>query len=428
MADIRWLGHSRAISQVDVMELSGATDTNDEFNFTINNKTITVVAGSNDLPTVITNIVTDWNNETTPEFAEITAAADGRNVTFTADTAGKPFTLTIDTNESSASPGSATGGGSGTAEQSINHYTKTASAGPNHVDDVDNWSLNRLPVNGDDVYIENGADLLYGLDQLSGVSLTSLSVSQKWTGKIGLPVTNADASSTYDEYRPTYLQVGSTTVSIGQGDGQGSGRIKINTGSVQTTLNVYNSGTGAESGLGAIVWKGTHASNVVNILRGSLNVAPFAGETATVVTLRIGYRNSPLTDAIVRCSNGVTLTTVDISGGDNELDSNITTLTQTDGVTVLLSGNVTTLAIDGGQVFYRGTGTITTATINSGGELNFNRDLRARTVTNAVNMYDASKLIDEFGTVTFSNGFIVNGAGIEDVTVKVGHDRTFTIS
>ena len=418
--NIRWLGHSRAVSQIDTITLSGTWEAGDEIDLTINNKTLIVVADSTDAETVSKNIVTAWNAETAPEFAEITAKQDGRALTLTADTAGKPFTLTAKTTETSAS---------GTADdQVLTHVTKVASAGPSHINDVDNYDLNRLPVNGDRLFIESGADLLYDLDALSGVSLTRLDESQKWTGKIGLPVTNIDGSLNYDEYRPTYLEVGVTTINIGLDDGQGSGRIKINTGSVQTTLNIHNTGTASETGLGAVIWKGTHASNVVNVIKGSLNVAPFAGEIATISTLRVGFRDNPLGDSTVRLSDGVTLTTVNVSGGNVTADSDITTLTQTDGVTTLFSGNITTLALDGGQCFYRGTGTLTTVTINTDAELNFDQDLRGRTITNVVNMYERSKLIDNFSTLTWSNGFKVNGAGIEDVTVEVGHDKTFTVS
>ncbi len=418
--NIRWLGHSRKRAQVDTITLSGTWEASDEIDLTINNKTLIVAADSTDAETVAGTVVTAWNAETAPEFAEITASQDGRAIILTADTAGKPFTLTAKTTEVSAS---------GTADdQILTHVTKTASAGPSHANDVDNYSLNRLPVNGDRLFFESGADLLYDLDSLSGVSLLKLDKSQKWTGKIGLPVTNSDGSLDYDEYRPTYFEIGATTINIGLGDGQGSGRIKIDGGSVQTTLNILNTGTAAETGLGVVIWKGTHASNVVNVTKGSLSVAPFAGEIATILTLNVGFRDNPLGDSTVRLSDGVTLTTVNVSGGNVTADSNITTLTQTDGVTILFSGDITTLALDGGQCFYRGTGTLTTVTINTDAELNFDQDLRGRTITNVVNMYERSKLIDSFSTLTWSNGFKVNGAGIEDVEVKVGHDKTFVVS
>ncbi|MCH7989759.1 MAG: hypothetical protein IID46_11515, partial [Planctomycetes bacterium] len=376
--NIRWLGHSRKVAQVDTITLSGTWEANDEVDLTINNKTLIVVGNSTDAQTVAAAVVIAWNNVTTPEFAEITATQDGRAIILTADTAGKPFTLTAKTTEQSAS---------GTADdQVLTHVTKVASAGPSHVNDVDNYSLNRLPVNGDRLFIESGADLLYDLDALSGVSLTKMDISQKWTGKIGLPVENSDGSLNYDEYRPTYFEIGSTTITIGLDEGQGSGRIKINGGSVQTTLNIHNTGTADESGLGAVIWKGTHASNVINITKGSLDVAPFAGEIATISTLRVGFRDNPLGDSTVRLSDGVTLTTINVSGGNVSADSDITTLTQTNGVTTLFSGDITTLALDSGQCFYRGTGTLATVTINANAELNFDQELRGRTITNVVNM------------------------------------------
>ena len=120
--------------------------------------------------------------------------------------------------------------------------------------------------------------------------------------------------SDYYEYRETYLKVGATTITIGAGEGEGSQRIKLNTGSVQTTLIVVDSGQSANA-LPAILWKGTHASNVVRVSKGSFGAALHAGETATIATLAVGYRDDQEADAQVYCGAGVTLTDVDVSGG-----------------------------------------------------------------------------------------------------------------
>ena len=58
-------------------------------------------------------------------------------------------------------------------------------------------------------------------------------------------VRGALTGSGYAEYREQYLKISATTVNIGSGQGGGSSLIKLDVGSVQTTVVV--SGTGSAS-------------------------------------------------------------------------------------------------------------------------------------------------------------------------------------
>jgi hypothetical protein len=124
---------------------------------------------------------------------------------------------------------------------------------------------------------------LYGLDQ-SGVILTNLYILMEFTKSIGLPQINEDGD--YIEYRDTYLTIGATNVFIGQGPGSGSGRIKLNTSTNQTSLNVFDSGRPSDESLESILWKGTNINNVVEIVKGSLGIAVLPGESAAILTYR----------------------------------------------------------------------------------------------------------------------------------------------
>lgn len=428
MADVRWTGGAAAVAQVSTYAFGGTWETDDIIRVVIGSKKYDFTAGSATTATVVSNMVSTWNALSAsdyPEFAEITASANSTTLTLTADTAGVPFTATLTPLEANAGAAdSQTIEGAGTATTGT---TATAATGPNHWDDARNWSGGAVPVNSDNVYIENSAvHIRYGLAQ-SGVTLTSLNIAASFTGDIGLAEVNSFGSTSYLEYRSQYLAIGATTINIGDGAGQGSGRLKINNGSVQTTLNVRGTATGAEQDLEALLWKGTHASNAVNVTRGTVGVAVYGGETATIATLRVGYQTSQLTDSQVRIGAGTSLTTLNQSGGQVVLNAGLTTVSKTGGELAITSGNVTTLTDDNGTTTYSGAGTITTLNVGHKAFVDFGQDMRGRTVTDA-NFYSGSRMEDPFSTVTWTNPPRVVRATLEDVSLNFGVNRTYAIS
>jgi hypothetical protein len=340
MATRIWRGDAVAIAQVVHLTVSGTWAQNDTASFTLNGKTFEVTIGT--LVTtaqVATTLAEAWNGtaftdtsasvditgggSAIAEMAEITASTDGSDLILTADTAGKPFDNPT-TAETTAGDG-ALGSWS----------TTTSSDGPNDWSTADNWDGDTVPVNSDDVIIPEGAvSILYGLDQ-SAVTLASLTIEQGFTGTIGLPEVTA---SGYDEYRDTYLRVSATDLSIGEGNGNGSSRIKIDVGSNQTTANISNSGQVATAATPAILLKGSHASNAVNVLKGSVGIAALPGETATVATLRVGYLGNQESDSRVELGDGVTLTNIEQSGGQLGVRSNTTLITNSGGTITIHAG------------------------------------------------------------------------------------------
>ena len=102
------------------------------------------------------------------------------------------------------------------------------------------WVENTVPVTGDDVTIGTNTPILFGLDQ-SGVTLASLTISKSFKSQIGLPTTNANK---YAEDRPTELAIGATVCNVGLGgSGEGSPFIRLNFGSILTTLTIYTTAT-----------------------------------------------------------------------------------------------------------------------------------------------------------------------------------------
>ena len=418
MATVRFTGNAPEIAQVDTLTVGGTVEIGDKFICTMNGKTLSVSATTTSTSTTASEIATAWNalsSAAYPEFAEVTALAASATVILTADTAGKPFTVTVSTTESDGSAADA---------QTFTKSSTTTNSGPADWAVAANWSGGAVPVNSDDVIIENTSqDILYSLDQ-SAVTLTSLAIKANYTGKLGLPKQNPGG---YNEYRTDFLAIGATTITIGEGPGSGSGRIKLNQGAAQTAVTVRNTGSSVETGLPALLWKGTHASNLVSVFKGSVGVAVFGGETATIATLRVDYVSNVSGDADVRLGSGVTLTTITKPGGTLEVNSNATTITHLGGTLHHISGTITTLTIDGGEVYSYGVGTITTINVGSGAKADFGRAVLGITVTNC-NLYEKGTLLDPNGRVTFSNGIVCVRTDLPNVTLNVGHNRTLTPS
>lgn len=119
----------------------------------------------------------------------------------------------------------------------------------------------------------------------AGVKLTSGEIQARWIGKIGLPRLNK-TGALYWEYRERYLAVWCDKWKIGTGEGGGSSRINIDTGTLQTKLQAIASAGQVESGVNAILWRGNHASNDIEVMTADLGIAIFPEEEATFDELR----------------------------------------------------------------------------------------------------------------------------------------------
>ena len=385
MAVVRWRGDAPAIPQVGTLTPGGTVEADDLFIVTINGKSVSVEAGGTTVADVTAALAAALEASEIPEFVEITWEDTTTEVTYTGPTDGTPVTITVSTTEA---------GGGAADSQTFAESTVTTAEGPNHWDVGANWSGGSVPANSDDVYIEDSeVDILYGLDQNS-VTLTSLNIGMNFTGTIGLPYRN---ENDYIEYRDRYLKVKATTVNVGYGVGQGSNLINLDQSTVQTTVNVNGSASSFSQNRPTIQWKGTHASNVVNLSKGSFGAAVEPGETATISTLTVGYTDNIAGDVDATIGSGVTLTTVNKSGGDLVLNCGATTVTQTAGTLTVQAGAFTTVNVQGGSCYYNSTGTLTTANVTGNGILDFSKDMRSKTITNAINIFgNQSQLNDPF--------------------------------
>jgi hypothetical protein len=429
VSNIVWIGGAAAVAQQQTWVLSDTWEANDVIRVTVGQKVYDFTAGSTTIATIVTTLVAAYNaldSDDYPEFAEMTAEVGASSATFklTADEAGVPFTATLTPLESDLS-----GSGTQLIEGGLIATTGTAlvaSAGPNDWSTAKNWSGGAVP-GADSVYFENSDDdVKYGLAQ-SGVTLALLELRASFTGTIGLPLQNADATE-YPEYRARHLAISATILNVGDGPGDGSGRLLINVGTNACTLTVYGTGGGPDEDQEALQWKGTHAANVVNVLAGEVAIAGFATETAVVATMRLGYEDSQDSDAVVRCGAGVTLTTITMNGGVLEINSAFTTLTKHAGsLTTLGGGAITTLNHHAGSWDFRSTGTVTTYIGGPGSTLSRTGEPRAVTITTTT-LHAGATLADDGGVIVFTNGIVLSRCTLADVGLSLGWNRTVSVA
>lgn len=328
MATVRWLGTATAVNQI-----STATPANveigDVFNLLVGGVTIaTFTASAATVANVTAGLTAAWNASSHPYATGITASDQATLVRLTADSAGVPFTVTSSTTD---------GGGANT--QTLTMATTTANAGPNVWTTATNWSGGSVPTNSDIVIFENNAvPVFFGLDQ-SGVTLTELRILQSYTGQIGLPETkflttltgnfaNYDTSKT--EYRDTYLKVGASALNIGQSVGYlpqaGATRIKVNLGSVEAVVSVYDSCiSSADEPLQPVRLLGTHAGNDLTVYKGTVGVATSTGSEVST------FANTQQAGGNLTFGKGVTWTTISKTGGTASINSVGTTLVNSGG-------------------------------------------------------------------------------------------------
>lgn len=417
MATNVWKGGAAAVAQVDIIT-PAVVEIGDIFTITINGKSVSVTATAATVANVCTLMTAAFNASTEPEFAEITAADETTHITLTSDTAGVPFTATSTETD---------GGGADT--QTFIRTASVVNSGPNDANVTSNWSDSSLPADDDDVVFENSAvSCLYNLDVTDALTLVAKST---FTGHLGLPRNNANG---YVEYRATAYNIGTavTTITVGEGDGAGSGCINLDVGNAAGALviNVYKTANRATTNVPSLLLTtGTSAvSTTMTVNRGDVGVAVNAGETAVITTLKMGYISQVRTDAKVTLGSGVTpLTTITKNGGDLLCDAAIVTLMQAAGTTTIgAAATLTTGTLKGGTLYYNSSGTATTIIVAGGATLDFRQNARSRTVTNT-SIYQGGKIYDPAQTVDFSaNGIDVSYCGLADVTLDLGEHRTIT--
>jgi hypothetical protein len=391
MSDKRFTPKALDKAQADTLTVANTWAQNDTATLTINEKDLVLTVGASfattDVATALKEMVngdsftvaTHAASETgdnVAEWEEVSATVSSSVVTVTGDTKGKPFTMTA----------AEVTAGTGTVTQA----TSIAATGVNWWDNVDNWGGSAIPADTDVVYLDStDTDIFYGLGQ-SAIEPAAVYIAMSFEGDIGLPEYSEEGE--YHEYRTTYLEIGPAILQIGAGGGNGSGRIKINSTSDVCAVTVVNTGSSADANP-AFIWKGTNVANTMVVRGGSVGVAVFGAETATIATLTVD-------DGDVTLGAGTTLSgVITVNGGVVRVNSKIDGSLVLNGGTVVIEGtaDVDQLTIRGGTCVLNTTGTLGGATTISGdGVLDLSGNPTALTaVSAAIDMYGPnSRILD----------------------------------
>lgn len=305
--------------------------------------------------------------------------------------------------------------------------SKTSSESKYHFDVADNWynpaspSTPAVPVAGDTlVFRENSVDCLYGLEELDGETLASVIVDSSYTGKIGLPAWTGD----YWEYRPRRLKCEITTLEIGRGSGDGSGRLNFNLQAVASTVTVFKTGVSPDASP-AVQIVGTSTSNVYRVMGGSVGLGTGDhSDSPAGSSLTIGAGESASVAASVRVAGG-TITTVEQTSGTAEIRCSATTLSCRGGSMTIDGAPTFTTVNCSGNILCRSTGTITTLNVFPGGifDLSSNPGL---TITNCF-VYTSSTFNDPWARSTLTNGIDLVGCTLKTVTIDAGINKSVSL-
>lgn len=373
----RWRGDALPQAQVETFTV-GSSTVGQTFGVTINGKTLAYPAvGGDTVATIANGLQAVLSASTAPaEFQEVTWTSDGVSVvTATAATPGVPFVTAAVT----------TGGGI------LSKSSVTSSSGPNHADATANWTLGALPTTGDDVLIDGGSDLLYGLQNLTSAAYNSLRIQASFTGNIGLPVWHnsgggfTSSGSGYYEYRTRQWSL-HTAVPVTIGEGSGTGPKLVNL-AVSTALNLVILKTSTPNSAGGTAT--TPAVNVSGCASGTLSIAAgTVGIAADDNSLSATVGTVSLTGGTLTVGVGGTATTLNQDAGTVNAYGTVGTLTLNSGTYTQFDGSLGTVTANAGTVDYRIGGTITSATFQNQGNsqntatLQCANDPRAKTITN----------------------------------------------
>ena len=165
---------------------------------------------------------------------------------------------------------------------------------------------------------------------------------------------------------------------------------------------ISTSASRTDAGVPVLLVKGTATTNVFDIDKGDAALAWYAGEATGLGTLNVGYTTNQQSDSTVWCGPDVTFTNCAViqSGGSLTLNSSITstgTVVCYGGtLTVNLAAAVNQLTAIDATVIYNSTGTLGGNTVLSGSAtLDFSQDLRAKTVTNAIQVFSSKVTVND---------------------------------
>jgi hypothetical protein len=351
MAKLVFIGAANAISQIDTIVAGGTWSAGETATIQVGNKKITYTVITGDTPALVAaGLLALLQASSAPEVKEIAWSLVSATITATG-TPGLPSTIV-------ASETAASG--------TLTLTSVQVATGPNHWNNTLNWSTGAVPVNTDEVYIdEDYYSVLYGLPT-AGSALTLAKFGMK-RGQLGLPDRN---QSGYNEYRATRAVFTCLDVNIGTSGGSGPKLARIDLVSGASVVGIF--GSNVRSDFGAVDILLNNSSATVAVTGGQF-VSAYSGDEVSVIGSVIVSSSG-----IAYIGTGCTVTTLSTSG-TTVIDGAVTTCNVYGG-TATRRGTLTTLAMTSGTFTDLATTTITTATIENA-TYDRSKDVRPVTIT-----------------------------------------------
>jgi hypothetical protein len=334
------IGGGSAVAQVTTITVGG-TLAGETFIISCQGVAIaTFVDVSHAVNDAATGLRAAWNASTNPLATGITAAGSGADVTLTADTAGTPFAVTVN------SPG---------ASATFVKVETTANVGANYLTTAENFLTGVAPVSTDSlVFPAMAAATLYNVSgqDFSAVLLVATGIEAGCAIVFGS--------------RTTPLHLDTDTLVF---EGTGQAFLQIDN---STEIDLYGAGSPTFSWDFGLMLTGA-GNTLLDIDPGSgkvIGLAPGVGQTLAATTIQIS-------SGTVVIGSGVTATTIGVANGTVQAFVGCTTLSVKNGTFTQQAGTGATVNLYGGNLLWNST-TAPTTFNQYGGTLDFTGDQQAK--------------------------------------------------
>lgn len=381
MARNDWRGDAAAVAQVDRLTVGGTVTAADWVQVERNRKAVRYTAdGTETLAEIAAALAALYEAATFSEFKEapstytdgddffdLTASEPGRPHTFVASDSGGTLTLTLS--------------------------NETSSTGPSHVDEPKNWTLGTLPDNTNDVVVERGAPMLWGLGTIAALSWEFRSTYDE---PVGLPAWNSEGQ--YVEDRTRFLTINSANVKVNSA----SPRMYVKA-VASSSWDITGTGQREDDGVPALDLSATGNPTMVAVAAGDVGLCVTDESAArTFAAASLAGDDSRLT-----VGRRVTVTALDQDKGTVDAFGTVTTATMGTGEYTQHEGTLTTLVTYGGTANLNHEGTTTVTAEGNGTEpgpvVNCEANNRARTFANST-FKGGAYLLDNNKSVTLDPG------------------------
>ena len=269
-----------------------------------------------------------------------------------------------------------------------------------------NWSTAVVPAVNEDVVFPATATVNCIGGDLSGVAVNSVTIQEGCSIDLGTSTAV-----------PLAFDVGGAATNVVNDYGSGTKYLTCNNAA---QWNVYAGATMEIDGV-------DNTELNINASGATIVIGPTYGAANNAEFDKIGFIKAGTVTLrnILQSDDATALDINGIFGGTVHSEIPLRNVYQYGGALYQEEGAVAAYYGEGGKLNYASAGTIALLVIGPGGEVDFNSDFRARTVTEA-DLNAGATLTDTYRTVTWTNPIEFHRCSIVDCTIDLGANREYT--